>query len=485
MLEHLAAVIAHLGGLWIMAGDFNMEPEDMGGNYWLKSTKGVILCTDEPCGTCRSRTKVGLSCSNIDYFVVHPALAKLQVGVRVMEEWESVPHKPVILELKVPEEQRFVRVLREPRMMPLVEGKVDEGQVAQSDKWPSIPEELGTQGQCDRLWGKLVDAMEDEVMEYARVPEEERTRMVGRGRPRKEVLRRIELPKARNLPRPSPQGRIWRWIASRMAELMAQLQAMGDEPREGQRRQLGSLQATCLRYAGRLEPLGQRRRPWAEVLRAIGGAELRAEGWWQVLQTAMGHAEVQARWWRTQDSREQARGWASFLDRACLGGAGALHRITKPVPVIKPPRTGRHAPRTGDPLSIVEAKRREWGEVWQVGQPAQQAARPWELMLPSGLPPITAQDLEAVQGIFKARTSVGADLIHPRSLKVMSRKGKECLASFLNLVERRCMWPSQAQLLMYILIPKPNGKDRPIVKLPTVLRWREAARANSEGSRAG
>ena len=71
---------------------------------------------------------------------------------------------------------------------------------------------------------------------------------------------------------------------------------------------------------------------------------------------------------------------------------------------------------------------------------------------------------------------MGVDLLHTKLSSTLSRPGAQAVADLLNRVEAERQWPARQQMLIYFLILKPNGKDRPIGLLPSLIRLWETIR---------
>ena len=122
--------------------------------------------------------------------------------------------------------------------------------------------------------------------------------------------------------------------------------------------------------------------------------------------TAAAHARA--------DKAEADRGWQDFLDRAAMGGAGTLHRITKPLPADAAPVVVGGM-QLLDPREVVAAKRAAWAQVWQCGEPVQEELpAPWLHHQQGELPPLSVESFQLVLTKFKGATGMGSDLVHPQ-----------------------------------------------------------------------
>ena len=136
-----------------------------------------------------------------------------------------------------------------------------------------------------------------------------------------------------------------------------------------------------------------------------------------------------------------------------------------------------HHGDTQDPQVAVVAVVEEWAKEWRVDSVLQLQQRPWETCQVEPMEPITAEEVWKAGSHFKEHTGVGVDLLHPKLFSTLSRPGAQAVADLLNRVEAERQWPAHQQMLIYLLILKPNGKDRPIGLLPSLIRLWETIRA--------
>ena len=94
LLEALSIEIRRCPGLWIVAGDFNMEPEIFGQYATPARLPGVLVKPAAP------TFRHGASVRCFDYFVVHRAAACQILEVGFLEELGISPHHPVEMKLK-------------------------------------------------------------------------------------------------------------------------------------------------------------------------------------------------------------------------------------------------------------------------------------------------------------------------------------------------------------------------------------------------
>ena len=156
-----------------------------------------------------------------------------------------------------------------------------------------------------------------------------------------------------------------------------------------------------------------------------------------------------------------------------------MRKLSKPAEPWRPRADHQELGDISDPLVAAEAARRARAAEWRASDStAQEAERPWE-QRPSGadLPVFGVEELERACVRFKRKTGLGVDNLHPRSSLLLPAEGKRAVAQVLRNVEETGVWPERQQCILYFLLLKANGKDRPIGLLPSLIRIWEAIRA--------
>ena len=87
LLQTLAHVISRLRGPWLLAGDFNITPQELVASGWLQLVRGCCCAPQAP--TCGKKM--------YDFFVTSSSLAGLIAGVSVVHNGRFHPHSPVRL----------------------------------------------------------------------------------------------------------------------------------------------------------------------------------------------------------------------------------------------------------------------------------------------------------------------------------------------------------------------------------------------------
>ena len=101
VLQEVAALALTLGTPWIIAGDWNITPDQLQAANWLGVAKGTVFATELP--TCHSNT--------YDYFVVSHNLTHAVVGVQRIGDAGLHPHHPCRLLLRGDAKRKAVRKL--------------------------------------------------------------------------------------------------------------------------------------------------------------------------------------------------------------------------------------------------------------------------------------------------------------------------------------------------------------------------------------
>ena len=94
LLEALGDEVRKCAGLWVIGGDFDMEPENFEQFATQARLPGILVAPTIP------TFRHGASVQRLDYFVVHHAVACQNLEVQVLEDSGISPHHPVRMRLK-------------------------------------------------------------------------------------------------------------------------------------------------------------------------------------------------------------------------------------------------------------------------------------------------------------------------------------------------------------------------------------------------
>lgn len=182
----------------------------------------------------------------------------------------------------------------------------------------------------------------------------------------------------------------------------------------------------------------------------------------------------------------RSAGWLQWLkDAAAQPGQAKLHKFSRgPAPwgVVLCSLDSRFNDVQHDALERAGS----WHSLWLVKQPPlldfDFSGQLQELESLEVL-----QDVEEVRQLaktFKATASVGGDFLHPRHLALLSDSSIRAFLLFARLLLILGVLPSQIDLLIISLIPKPSGGNRPIGIFPTCLHIISKLLRRSYGTRS-
>ena len=136
------------------------------------------------------------------------------------------------------------------------------------------------------------------------------------------------------------------------------------------------------------------------------------------------------------------------------------HRFTKPLPPWTPSRVGDDGDlETAQQHADAEAG--VWHALWGAG--SRPAALTWDNL--PGCAEVACPDARAIHETcmsFSKFTAVGSDEFHPRHLGTLSDDCLQGLAVLLAAMVRLSCLPHALQLLLIVLVPKPDQADWPI-----------------------
>ena len=204
ILEAASREIRRCPGLWILVGDFNMEPETFGQYTTPTRLSGVLVRSTVP------TFRHGASVRCFDYFVVHHAVACQVREVRVLEESGVSPHHPVQMKLKRSFQGLVARVQVTPSTLPApIVGCVREPRC-----W-----NLAQPTNMDERWTQLMQCTEREILGGCDILGDEARACMGRGLAPRWVIRKVAPLKSYNRPRIARDTRWWRVLSNRLREL--------------------------------------------------------------------------------------------------------------------------------------------------------------------------------------------------------------------------------------------------------------------------
>ena len=134
---------------------------------------------------------------------------------------------------------------------------------------------------------------------------------------------------------------------------------------------------------------------------------------------------------------------------------------------------------SSDPRAPLQLK--FWINIWTNGSTLKAYEWPAGQQCGEGLPPITAQQVQEASLRFPETMSGSPDGWHPRHLALFSGKGRQEAANILNCMEDTGQLPFQIEIVLMVLLAKPQGGYRPIAILPALYRlWMKIRRPHCE-----
>ena len=204
ILEAASREIRRCPGLWILAGDFNVEPETFGQYATPTRLPGVLVRSTVP------TFRHGASVRCFDYFVVHHAVACHVREVRVLEESGVSPHHPVQMKLKRSFQGLVAKVQVTPSALPApIVGCVREPRC-----W-----NLAQSANMDECWTQLMQSTEREILGGCDILGDEARAHMGQGLTPRWVIKKVAPAKSFNRPRMARDTRWWRVLSNRLREL--------------------------------------------------------------------------------------------------------------------------------------------------------------------------------------------------------------------------------------------------------------------------
>ena len=204
LLGLLGDEVRRCAGLWVIGGDFNMEPEAFGQFATPARLPGILVAPAIP------TFRHGASVRRFDYFVVHRAVACQIREVSVLEESGISPHHPVRMQLKRSFQGLVTRVQAVPRALP----QPGVGCAREPWRW-----DIQRERSMDERWEWLMYCTECEILESADVVGVGARAHMGRGAFPRWVTRKVVPQKAHNRPKPAADTRWWRILCNRLREL--------------------------------------------------------------------------------------------------------------------------------------------------------------------------------------------------------------------------------------------------------------------------
>ena len=463
ILQDIGGVVRAIGLPFVLGGDWQNPPSALAATAWAEALGELgadIISPGSP--TCLTKhTK-----SEIDYFVVDRRLSHMIDKIWVASESGATrPHRPVVLRLKPAEGPDKVQVVRRRRAIPVA---VPIGPKPMPPSWQEETRGFAnadSQESLDQAYVAWVDKAEEELVDLHGL----------HGQPsfrgRKDGQRIVEDPnfgKYRGPVKAIGEAWMWRKLAS-LTEYLLYYCTIGRLDRAK------DVHVKLCRYKCPFKILPEGWHLWQLQKRRLKGwclkgyASITRDVIWQLLDRA---CKVEAK-----EARLRSKQWHHWAQVTSMDqGARLAHRWAKgDPPWLKPQLT-----TAGKPESRSEHAGRcagKWHTVWKaeqcvVGESACDQID-WEglgIDREAVVSPPSVQQLREYSSLFTYATALGSDELHPRHLAQLSDGALIALRQCLIAIVRIASLPSLVRLLKVVLLPKPDGGDRPIGLFASVIR---------------
>ena len=504
------------GGPFIIAGDFNLAPEQMAAQADFLRKSGVSVRAPNAV-TCAG-TGGG---SEIDFCLIDSRIEHALEKIAVEHSFMASPHQAVILTLRATAPSARKVVLHKPKAfpsrrpitatMPIDEAPAEELHRLLAQVGP--PGDAQVDGRFDSKQMEAIDSLYCDLIsegerqlcnlfDHVTPAGESDVAYVGRGLPIKTKSVQVLPPRAQSLGTTGLEARALAVIAAKLKEVGCVIKARQRSKQAGKspsRKQMQHYQAV----------VNFLRKPSGDLKRFLDSdaAKLPACNWSNrmalvatlsvddasAIPTLLRWSSCAASKARTMAGEERSvaqKSWREWVDAQLRVGASALHKLSKRQTLEAPAAIRlEDGSQSMAPHLLMKTEVDKWSPIWL--KFADSAQAPWRtfsdwdaLTWAAELPELQFNDLRETAKTYKEFTGKGCEGIHPRWIGWMSDKWLKILAAFLMLLERGGYWPGQLEALI-CLIPKSDGGRRPIGLLPAIIRvWERSRRPVIQAWRA-
>ena len=500
VLQEVGALVRTLGGPWIIAADWNIQPDALRAASWLKVAQGSVVTTTLP--TCNDHT--------YDYFVVSNCLLHTVAGVQRLDDANLSPHSPCRLLLRADGRRHAARKLHR---APRVPAALPHGPMPKPPDYSMVHDAAETKS---GIAGAMVKWYQLARQEWAALAG---TKMQYRDFGLKWGC-------AAGNPSRTPSSALagaWREAAKR-AEDIARLKAQEEKNTlcKPRREALAAHLAAIKQLSSKLPngvptQLKAKLSTWVERLeRALKSGDKKSA------LSLVGAANILAKQLETDTKADRMKEWRNAI--GATGDDGAARTPTRlayrwlkgltgwsksplgpqscndsvpdqPQEHDEDPDLPQDNVTAADarykgsdsvqqfcgsarltPLcdqAVVETEANQWAKLWQEGQKYPELQ--WGHVEP--LPELTVEALRAAANSFPLGTGLGVDNASPRAFARLSDDSLAALAQLLMKIEKTGVWPPSLNLVLIVLLAKGDGGFRPIGLLPSVIRIWMRARA--------
>ena len=495
LLTHAVALATGTGSPWIVGGDFNMTPDEVGegASNLLEKANAYIVATGRPThhpGSGLPRTLDFVICSSL----MRPWIEKVYIDDGI----NLAPHRAVGVTVRASVTNFLVRALRAPASFPRVKpiGCARAPVVPQWSTSPPPPSrERSSNGEGSGYaspskacvaaqWPALVHAIEtelcritDNVDQYGYAA----AQFAGRARGVSTAFKlALPMKASASIGKVDMDSHALMWLAIRVEELAA-ISAQIDDSKQVAHlawRQWHGIMRKIRAPRGLVEQVRRISLDWLDIIRGL--RRVAPGGDTEFLRCVARQARTQAKRRKSEVAGFRSASWKKFVASQLKNGAAITHRLTKRdgASINDTATVSREHGRSAAAQDVVEHDLREWRAIWtRLGD---KPTAPWrsEDVASDELPPLGGNDIVKAAASFSSTTSVGCDTVPPRAMSWVSDRLALDIATFLNGVEATGAWPAEVATALVHLIPKPDTGRRPIGVLPSIVRvWERSRKA--------
>ena len=493
MLKEVAVAIRQLRGQWVLAGDWNMTPEVLASSGWLDVIKGTIVAPAAP--TCFG--------SVYDFFIVSEVLAPFVVGCIRLDDAGLHPHWPARLLMRGDGKRFAARKLHKPERVrgippagplpdpgncddcrPLsvdticINDAVDSWLVKAHAEWSSLSGTTTAPSKPRFKWAQAGGCKAEQEAGACRTSIrwreiarrfDEAAAIADRRRVGREYLLHLHLERlyscASHFHLDEDRNAAWAGV-----QAMVELYAAGDTI--GIRR----LAAILTKKAATIEAAlkGKAAASWRAALSTVapGGTASGAPS-----RLAYRWIKGTTGWTRSPTGSQDYNDAVPDIDEIDEAPGHLIEPVSVPPRIWAP-----GSPVCTDVLSDQADTEREadyWAQLWNEHMLYVDKCDPHDTAV---LEPLMPWALRQAALSFPAGTGLGADQVAPRAYARLSERLIRALCAILMAIELVGHWPEAVQMVVIVLLPKPDEGRRPIGLFMSLIRvW---ARARSVAARS-
>ncbi|CAK0892144.1 unnamed protein product, partial [Prorocentrum cordatum] len=161
---------------------------------------------------------------------------------------------------------------------------------------------------------------------------------------------------------------------------------------------------------------------------------------------------------------EARRAYTEWVKEMWSDKMGVLHKHVKDEPtIINEICTGTST--TADPAAIMNDRASKWRELWQDPKVSLedfqgQLRRTLEVAKEEDYPPVEPEEFDRALNSINGRKAMGVDVLSSTEVQRLPHEAREELRQLMNDAEVQGVWPRQCMAVVAASVPKPAGGDR-------------------------